>query len=775
MAAYLLELKVVQLPQLDRKKLPGLGTFLAKSSLLGLVEVRLGAAGPAREADVPAGGGWRTSGGTALALLRRPPVEVGAPAEGSVERWAVDDGARKQLTVVAGQSKKKGQPPSLAPSGCPPISGRKKQHPLVLRVLKSHPYHGRGGSTLSYYRGAFEKQLTVVAGQSKKKGQLLLSIPRALWVSTDLMAEEAAPYANPVWTLAAGAAWLLREQARGRGSEWWPYLQILPAYVPLPYLFDAATLDELQSPSFVERIRMVREYYEQQYKLCRLPAIAFASLHQFLWALAIMNSRAFSTPAPGRRTSAEPHTDSHSANSDTSGFPQDEEREQERGRGGMLEQLMALPASERRRFVGEPMALVPIAELIDHHHPHNAQYKVCAPFYKLMFEAPPTRFVGEPMALVPIAELIHHQHPHNAQYKVQQNSFDFCAMEEVQRSAELSTVHASGFDFYAREEVQRGAELFTVYGYKPNHHLLLGYGFVLDDNPYDHVRLFPNLSRAIRTVAAVVYHQEGQDVGRGMGGGRGGEVRPGEVDLRAGLRRVWGTGDPLLLPRDEEKAVGGKGGMGGKEGVGGMLGVGGKGGVVHVMWQAAATAVGEVVKAREPGGTYAEGNSLPQLQLRQRIEKRSARETRGIRAEHRSGTSTEHTKEVLVKEVLVKEVFVKEEDEGVGVSVWAGGIVEPNLLAALAASWHAVHVSQRPATPDPDYTCLAGAASSMAGSSPPRYPDYTSLGGATSSMAGPSPPPPFTTFCQAPLPSGVSTLYLSLLFPSIPFPMCSLP
>ncbi|CAI5494667.1 unnamed protein product, partial [Closterium sp. Naga37s-1] len=228
--------------------------------------------------------------------------------------------------------------------------------------------HGEFAASLLQAKARSRKQLTVVAGQSKKKGQLLLSIPRSLWVSTHTMAEEAAPYANPVWTLAAGAAWLLREQARGRGSEWWPYLQILPAYVPLPFLFDAATLDELQSPSFVERIRMVREYYEQQYKLCHPPAIAFASLHQFLWALAIMNSRAFSTPAPARRTSAESHTD-------TTRFPQEEEREQERGRGAMLEQLLALPASERRWFVGEPMALVPIAELIDHHHPHNAQYK----------------------------------------------------------------------------------------------------------------------------------------------------------------------------------------------------------------------------------------------------------------------------------------------------------------------------------------------------------------------------------------------------------------
>ncbi|CAI5525826.1 unnamed protein product [Closterium sp. Naga37s-1] len=464
--------------------------------------------------------------------------------------------------------------------------------------------HGEFAASLLQAKARSRKQLTVVAGQSKKKGQLLLSIPHALWVSTHTMAEEAAPYANPVWTLAAGAAWLLREQARGRGSEWWPYLQILPAYVPLPFLFDAATLDELQSPSFVERIRMVREYYEQQYKLCRPPAIAFASLHQFLWALAVMNSRAFSTPAPARRTSAELHTD-------TTRFPQEEEREQERGRGGMLEQLLALPASERRRFVGEPMALVPIAELIDHHHPHNAQYKV----------------------------------------------------------------QQSSFDFYAREEVQRGAELFTVYGYKPNHHLLLGYGFVLDDNPYDHVRLFPNLSRAIRTVASVAYHQEGQGAGRGVWGGSGGEVRPGEVDLRAGLLRVWGTADSVLLSGNEEIGVGGKGVMGGK---GGVL-------VVHVMWQAAAAAVGEVVKAREVGGTYAEGNSLPQLQLRQRIEHRVAQEKKWDKADRvHSDTSTS----------LLKEVLVKEEDEGVGVSVWAGGIVEPNLLAALAASWHAVHMSQ---------------------------------------------------------------------------------
>ncbi|CAI7852254.1 unnamed protein product [Closterium sp. NIES-53] len=71
------------------------GTWLAKSVLLGLFDERIGAAGVAREADVPAGGGGLTLAETPVPLLlRRPLVELGTAATGSVgvvERCGAED------------------------------------------------------------------------------------------------------------------------------------------------------------------------------------------------------------------------------------------------------------------------------------------------------------------------------------------------------------------------------------------------------------------------------------------------------------------------------------------------------------------------------------------------------------------------------------------------------------------------------------------------------------------------------------------------------------
>ncbi|CAI7793337.1 unnamed protein product, partial [Closterium sp. NIES-53] len=65
------------------------------SALLGLFDERIGEAGVAREADVPAGGGGLTSTGTPVPLLLcRPPVELETAATGSVgvvERCGAED------------------------------------------------------------------------------------------------------------------------------------------------------------------------------------------------------------------------------------------------------------------------------------------------------------------------------------------------------------------------------------------------------------------------------------------------------------------------------------------------------------------------------------------------------------------------------------------------------------------------------------------------------------------------------------------------------------
>lgn len=63
-----------------------------------------------------------------------------------------------------------------------------------------------------------------------------------------------APHWGPLWSLTAAAAWLLREVAAGPASPFRPYLRLLPAYVPLPFLLPPALLRETQDPAFVQRV-----------------------------------------------------------------------------------------------------------------------------------------------------------------------------------------------------------------------------------------------------------------------------------------------------------------------------------------------------------------------------------------------------------------------------------------------------------------------------------------------------------------------------------------
>ncbi|KAH8552248.1 hypothetical protein BGW37DRAFT_491184 [Umbelopsis sp. PMI_123] len=50
-------------------------------------------------------------------------------------------------------------------------------------------------------------------------------------------------------------------------------------------------------------------------------------------------------------------------------------------------------------------------------------------------------------------------------------------------------------DLITREPLKSGNQLFTTYGPKSNEELLLGYGFCIQDNPYDYVVLKPNFSQ----------------------------------------------------------------------------------------------------------------------------------------------------------------------------------------------------------------------------------------------------------------------------------------
>ncbi|CAI5995236.1 unnamed protein product, partial [Closterium sp. NIES-64] len=280
------------------------------------------------------------------------------------------------------------------------------------------------------------RQLTVYAGQARKQaGEHMMTIPRALFLATDKMLQDGVPYQGPVWSTGMAAAWLCREMVKGRESFWWPYLQFLPPSVGLPFFFKPETLMELDSPAFVQKISTHLNNYRSEYNRIAPHLRANTTFFEYLWAVSIINSRAFGDQTRGNTVTV-----------------MVEGKEQE----------------------------VPLA--------------------------------SGPLALVPIAELLDHEDMFQAQYDIQ----------------------ASQFEFIALMPFTKGAELFTSYGPKVNEELLLGYGFVLDGNKQENVLLFRTLLDAVNLVALVLHHdaaRPGEWVAGpgGLGGAAGKGGKAGEV------------------------------------------------------------------------------------------------------------------------------------------------------------------------------------------------------------------------------------------------------
>ncbi|CAI7809615.1 unnamed protein product [Closterium sp. NIES-53] len=114
------------------------------------------------------------------------------------------------------------------------------------------------------------RQMSMVAGRDVQEGEVLLTIPQSLWITAEVAAEEMPPHTGPVNIQVAMVAWLLREKARGRQSEWWPYIDILPPYVPLPSRFRNDSLDEAQSDLLKLLVHQQREVALMEYNQARL-------------------------------------------------------------------------------------------------------------------------------------------------------------------------------------------------------------------------------------------------------------------------------------------------------------------------------------------------------------------------------------------------------------------------------------------------------------------------------------------------------------------------
>ncbi|GJP54700.1 hypothetical protein CLOM_g13753 [Closterium sp. NIES-68] len=158
--------------------------------------------------------------------------------------------------------------------------------------------------------------LRMVATRPIGEGEVFLSLPRSLALSAAHAQEEATAHEGEVHPFTALAAWVLRERAKGRASLWAPFVRLLPAHLPFPYLFSDQLRSEFQSQSLILATAEHKRTLSEEYKKCRPEAIANATEQEFLWAVGMVTSRMFSLRA-NNGTASSDGTGSSSGNNAT--------------------------------------------------------------------------------------------------------------------------------------------------------------------------------------------------------------------------------------------------------------------------------------------------------------------------------------------------------------------------------------------------------------------------------------------------------------------------
>jgi hypothetical protein len=100
-------------------------------------------------------------------------------------------------------------------------------------------------------------------------------------------------------------AFLLLEKSRSKESFWFPYLKVLPQYVPNLAQFDREELSELQNPSYSNEVMATWHQTVQSYNYFLEKIVSYwpvpssssssppVTLQEYLWASSIIDSRGF--------------------------------------------------------------------------------------------------------------------------------------------------------------------------------------------------------------------------------------------------------------------------------------------------------------------------------------------------------------------------------------------------------------------------------------------------------------------------------------------------
>ncbi|XP_010939836.1 fructose-bisphosphate aldolase-lysine N-methyltransferase, chloroplastic isoform X2 [Elaeis guineensis] len=144
--------------------------------------------------------------------------------------------------------------------------------------------------------------LGLVAQRDITKNEVVVEVPKKLWINPDTVAaSDIGRVCGGLKPWVAISLFLLREKALGSASSWRPYLDILPLATDSPIFWSEEELSEIQGTQLLSTIMGVKEFVQSEFIKVEDDVILpnkdlFSSpitFNDFLWAFGILRSRAF--------------------------------------------------------------------------------------------------------------------------------------------------------------------------------------------------------------------------------------------------------------------------------------------------------------------------------------------------------------------------------------------------------------------------------------------------------------------------------------------------
>ncbi|KAJ0988277.1 hypothetical protein J5N97_006633 [Dioscorea zingiberensis] len=161
----------------------------------------------------------------------------------------------------------------------------------------------KGAMASALMPGFVPEGLGLLAQRSISRNEVVLEIPKSLWITPDLVA------ASDIGRLCSGlkswvsiALFLVFERAKGDASAWRPYLDILPHSTDSTIFWSEEELAEIQGTQLLSTTLGVKEYVQSEFLKVENDVIlpnrdifpSTITYDDFLWAFGILRSRAFS-------------------------------------------------------------------------------------------------------------------------------------------------------------------------------------------------------------------------------------------------------------------------------------------------------------------------------------------------------------------------------------------------------------------------------------------------------------------------------------------------